>query len=108
LTDALIGRAGLHIKAIVESDKRLEKSFTWNHNGGGVTQLMTSNGLDDGESFWDVRGGSLRLTGVRADGREVSYGFRIAPNGVLELYQVVLQPDGLTANKRVIQRFGTA
>lgn len=108
LTDAIIGRAGLHIKAIVETDKRLEKSFTWNHSGGGVTQLMTSNGLQSGESYWDVRGGSLRLTGVRNDGREVSYGFRIAPNGVLELYQVVLQSDGITSHTRVIQRFGTA
>jgi cytoskeletal protein CcmA (bactofilin family) len=61
-----------------------EKSIRWNYGVNGVESLRTSN--LDAESFWEVMGGSLRITTHKdtSGSNYVSYGFRINQNDELE------------------------
>lgn len=67
------------------------KSFLWNYGANGTTVLGTSNITS--ESFWELQGGSLRLTCKRNVApanqpptiRDVSFGFRINEMDELEL-----------------------
>jgi len=80
------------------------KSIRWNHGTDGIDAMLTSN--VDKESFWDVRGGSIRMTHYKADEDEdIGYGFRI--NGNDELEMVRHYEDDL-GNKKTSQfiRFG--
>ena len=69
-----------------------KKFFKWRYNTAGTMDLGTSN-LET-ESFWDLQGGSLRMTKKRNYGtvsapvvKEVAFGFRINENDELELFK---------------------
>jgi hypothetical protein len=112
LTDAQVGSAGVTVNCEPptigsgpypatpsERAQRLqEKSLLWNYADGGDTV--------DAESFWELRGGPLRISKIRSDGWQVSWGMRIAQRGELELYQVLVPPDGTPPKFRVVSRFG--
>ena len=63
-----------------------DKTLLWNYGLHGIADLGTSN--MDGESFWDMKGGSFRITNQRVIGSNIvntSYGLRINQNDELEL-----------------------
>lgn len=79
---------------------RYEKSIKWFHGGNGVPALGGNDIL--GESFWNVRGGGLRITQVDAHtGDQVAFGFRINALHELEIYKMVTPPSGVAATARV-------
>lgn len=52
------------------------KHIQWNYGSNGIDALLTSN--IERESFWDVRGGSLRLSATKpTTGNDISMGLRI-------------------------------
>lgn len=66
----------------------------------------TSEECFDNESFWDVRGGDLRLSLQKDDNKQISFGFRIGARDELELikkYWSTTEGDYVT---KVISRFG--
>ena len=111
LSDAEIGRAGMFIRSQdTDIETRTEKSITWNHSTDGVAKLAKEDGLAR-ESFWEVRGGSLRLSSVLDDGKRVSWGFRIGQKGDLQVYQVISSKADAAGDEpptvaRVVHRFG--
>jgi hypothetical protein len=70
--------------ADAETARKYEKSVKWHNNSGGIDAMRTPLGMLD-EAFWEVRGGALRLTSPKPDGKEISYGFRINENEELEV-----------------------
>jgi hypothetical protein len=113
LTDPQIGRAGVVVYSLDSTAPKHEKSLTWNQGVAGIDKLAKEDGMCN-ESFWEVRGGALRLSAVLDDGKRVSWGFRIGNKGQLEVYQIVSQIiNGGASNEtevplacRVVQRFG--
>jgi hypothetical protein len=88
------------------NDPKYAKSFTWNYGRGdssnaGTLFLGTSN-LD--ESYWQVRGGSLRLSVTKSDGSDLSFGFRI--NDFDELELVKYYTSNLTLQQKRVAKFG--
>jgi hypothetical protein len=78
-----------------------EKSLAWRYGTSGVTALRTNR---DAESYWDLRGGHLRLTSFKTANSAVSYGFRINERDELEFVRYVT--DGSTITSKRIARFG--
>lgn len=69
-----------------------KKFLKWNYGSTGTIDLGTSNLTQ--ESFWDLQGGSLRLTKKKNFGtvtnpniKDLSFGFRINENDELELFK---------------------
>ena len=69
-----------------------KKFLKWNYGSTGTVDLGTSNLTQ--ESFWDLQGGSLRLTKKKNFGtvanpdiKDLSFGFRINENDELELFK---------------------
>lgn len=69
-----------------------EKFIKWNYNVNGTVDLGTSNATT--ESFWDLQGGSFRLSVPRNYGdssnpiiKDLSFGLRINHNDELELFK---------------------
>jgi hypothetical protein len=87
------------------NEVRFNKSLTWNYgsssSNAGTMYLGTSN-LD--ESFWQVRGGSLRLTVTKSNGSDVSFGFRI--NDFDELELVKYYTSNAVPQKKRVAKFG--
>lgn len=73
------------------------RSILWNWNQG-MQHLGTSN--IDNESFWDIRGGQLRISHSNAE-KEVAFGFRINDKDELE----IVKKTGAGTFKR-IAKFG--
>lgn len=97
--------AGIMVDGMPESGDpaiydRYEKSIKWFHSANGVPAL---GGNDiSGESFWNVRGGGLRITQVdEANGDQVAFGFRINALHELEIYKMVTPNGGVPATARV-------
>lgn len=67
-----------------EAERKYDKSVSWNYGTTGVDGLLTPEGVD-GEAFWEFRGGSMRLSAVKADGSKIAYGFRINSQDELEI-----------------------
>jgi hypothetical protein len=62
------------------------KAFTWNAGVDGITSLGTSN--LEREAFWNLEGGSLRLTKKRVEGGsviETAFGLRVNDHDELEV-----------------------
>lgn len=89
-----------------------EKSFKWNNGVDGVDVMGTSN--MDKESFWELKGGSLRMTmwryssnndGTIASSNEIGFGFRINNYNELEIVKKYMNNDQQYVYKR-IAKFG--
>jgi hypothetical protein len=78
-----------------------EKSLAWRYGTSGVTALRSNAQT---ESYWDIRGGHLRLTSYKTSDTAVAYGFRI--NGTDELELVRYTTDGNSVTSKRIARFG--
>lgn len=87
-----------------DDQKKYQKSIKWNYGTDGIDGMLTDQGID-GESYWDVRGGSLRLTGVKDNGDDLGFGMRINGNDELEMIRQFKDANG---NKKVTRfvRFG--
>ena len=77
-----------------------EKSLLWNYGDGlGMTGL---GGADlSNESYWELKGGSFRLTHVKGASNEITFGFRISANDDLELVKRVVSSSNVTY-KRIV------
>jgi len=87
-----------------------EKSVRWNYNVDGLMGLGTSN--IDNESYWEVKGGSLRLTHTKtkADGSfdsTVTFGFRINHLDEMELVKKFYNPSTSNYVFKRVAKFGT-
>ena len=80
-----------------------EKSLKWYKNVDGTPALGTEPGLST-EAFWEMRGGSFRLTNFTNATDFLSFAFRIGARNELEL--VKINSVGGTATHKVIGRFG--
>jgi hypothetical protein len=60
-----------------------QKSILWNFGNSGTEALGTANIAD--ESYWDVRGGSLRLSVTKSNGDDVAFVLRINDLDELEI-----------------------
>uniref|UniRef100_A0A6C0BEN4 Uncharacterized protein n=1 Tax=viral metagenome TaxID=1070528 RepID=A0A6C0BEN4_9ZZZZ len=89
------------------------KSFLWNYGTTGLPDIGTSN-LDK-EAFWELQGGSFRLTYQKNYGtsntpemRPLSFGFRINEQEELEIvkyfYNSNMSPPGMDIRR--VARFG--
>lgn len=72
-------------------EETYDKTFTWNYGNTGIGGLGTAEGLSN-ESYWEFKGGSMRMTHQRVipmDGsnivRDTSFSFRINELDELEL-----------------------
>jgi hypothetical protein len=96
---------------MVDHRERFEKSFLWKTpSTDGTRHLGTAAGLSN-EAFWDVRGGSMRLTHVNpSTGGEVSFNMRINHRDELEFVRRTMTPAGVEAYEQVLRvgqkRFG--
>lgn len=91
------------VQASAEAERRYAKGVSWNYGTTGVDGLLTSSGMD-GEAFWEIRGGSMRLSAVKADGTKIAYGFRINHQDELEI--VKRWVDGGNAFAARVAKFG--
>lgn len=87
-----------------------EKSVRWNYNVDGLMGLGTSN--IDTESYWEVKGGSLRLTHTKTkvDGSfdsTVTFGFRINHLDEMELVKKFYNPSTSNYVTKRVAKFGT-
>ena len=113
-------QAGLQIAGIPDAyptgyastDDIYEKSLKWNINGGFANMGYLQENMDndgirrDDEPFWELKGGAFHLSADQYNeaGTEiitVKYGFRINPNGELEIMKKI----GADPSKRVA-KFG--
>jgi hypothetical protein len=86
------------------------KSLLWNYGSAGLTTLGTEGGYDT-ESYWELLGGSFRLTHKRLEGqnsnlREVSFAFRINNFDELELVKRFYYASSNGYITKRIARFG--
>jgi hypothetical protein len=82
-----------------------QKSMKWNFGEGGIDDMLTNDGIDK-ESFWEFRGGSMRLTATKKDtGKDIGYGWRVNGNDELEMTRQFVDSNG---NKKITRfmRFG--
>ena len=90
--------------SILENQKQYEKSFRWNYGTDGIDEMLTDDGALK-ESYWDLRGGSFRLTSYKAStDEELGFGMRI--NGKDELEMVRFYDDNGTKKASAFVRFG--
>jgi|688.fasta_scaffold175633_2 hypothetical protein len=105
--------SGIYVSGIpaglsnVMGGSNYEKSIRWNYGSQGTLALGTSNVGD--ESFWDVKGGALKITHVKTDDQgnyedEIAFRFRINERDELELVKHYTQ-DNVSLTRRVA-RFG--
>ncbi len=91
---------------VQNDDARYLKSLTWNPGTNGTLDLGSSLKAAT-ESYWEVRGGHLRLTHCKdsSGSRKVSYVMRINDKDELEFVKMTLSNNVSIANK-VIAKFG--
>jgi hypothetical protein len=65
-----------------ESTANYEKSLKWRSGPGGSPSASN-------ESYWDLRGGHVRLSAPATANRAVSYGMRVNEREELEIYKLV-------------------
>lgn len=85
---------------IEENQEKYEKSMRWHYNVGGIDDMLTRDGLTK-ESYWEVRGGSLRLSAYKGDGTDISFGFRINERDELEFVKRWTDSSDVEHFKRV-------
>jgi hypothetical protein len=84
-----------------------EKSFRWNYGATGMNDLGTSN--MSAEAFWEVLGGSLRITNRKVSGSNVidtSFGFRVNELDELELTKKFWDSNLSQYRYKRLARFG--
>lgn len=91
LTDLEMDASGL----VVGGDEAMDKSLLWYNNTGGVADMGKHTSVDT-ESYWELKGGALRMTHSN-----ISFSFRIGENNELELVKKVG-----TGLHKVVARFG--
>jgi hypothetical protein len=82
-----------------------EKSFLWNYGTNGINKLGTAEGSNL-ESFWEIKGGSLRLTNSRYDAvstknLHTSFAFRVNNLDQMELVKIIENATGAPTYKRL-------
>jgi uncharacterized protein (DUF2345 family) len=88
-------KSGIVVSGGCNADAR---SILWNYNSG-IDFLGTANA--DSESFWEVKGGQLRISASNNSIGDIAFGFRINQLGELE----IVKKTGANAFKR-IAKFG--
>lgn len=87
------------------------KSLLWNYGSAGTTSLGTNAGIET-ESFWEMTGGSMRLThkkDMRGSGlgwKDVTFGFRINEYEELEIIKKYWNLSGSNYVFRRVAKFG--
>lgn len=101
---------GLPSGVTTDPFSKFDKSILWNfgQSNGIASDGAVGVGKADWtkESFWEVLGGSLRITCNRDSGLSSSYGFRINDKDELEIIKAS-QSNGIWSYKR-ISRFGVS
>jgi hypothetical protein len=97
---------GLPNNIVQNDDARYIKSLAWNPGTNGTLDLGNSLKAST-ESFWEVRGGHLRLTHCKdaSGSRKVSFVLRINDKDELEFVKITQSNNVSVANK-VIAKFG--
>ncbi len=98
---------GVPTVGLTPTDARHIKSVTWNHGSNGTADLGGPAKVTT-ESFWELRGGHLRLAHYKdnAGARKISYALRINDKDELEFVKVTLSNTVEVA--KVIARFGVS
>jgi hypothetical protein len=118
-TDGIVSNsgAGIAIDGIPASAVNLgsniqaayEKSFKWQYGVSGTEGLMTSAGLSN-ESYWELKGGHLRLTGNKVIGGSnittVSYSLRINELEEMEMVKTWYDSNVSQYVSKRVARFG--
>ena len=104
-------RSGLRVEGLpsnVSTDpaELYDKTFLWHSSTAGVQQLGTSNA--NAESFWEMRGGSMRLAHKKTNGTVVSYGFRINQQDELEIVKYTKTSTDAVPRYHRVAKFGRA
>ena len=88
------------------------KSLLWNYNVNGLPDLGTNQGIDT-ESFWELQGGSFRMTYKKNYGtsnvpnvKDVTFGFRINEFEELELVKRFYYASSNAYVMKRVARFG--
>jgi len=88
-----------------------DKTFNWNYGNTGIAGLGSEAGLSNNESYWEVKGGSFRMTHqkiVAAGGsniiQDISFTMRVNEFDELEFVKVVNSNNSTTFKR--IARFG--
>ena len=81
-----------------------EKSLLWNHGNGGIKEMGQWGDDNSIESFWELKGGSFRVTSVKSNMDEISFGFRINSSDQLELHKI--KKTGQSVIHTRIAKFG--
>ena len=98
---------GINQNTAAKNEQYYEKSIKWNHNQG----IYTNNSAT--ESFWEVKGGSLKITDMNpktflngdvATSKPVSFQIRINDKAELEIVKYYM--DGVTQKTSVVAKFG--
>lgn len=82
-----------------------EKSLQWNYNTAGVDGMLTRPGINT-ESYWELKGGRFQMTSTKANGKKVTFGFRINELDELEMIKVWDDAASDTVQTRRIAKFG--
>lgn len=85
---------------------RYEKSIKWKYGVTGTVDLGGPKIKADQESYWDVRGGQLRLTHQKASGNKIAFGWRVNNLDELEFVKFIMSGSNADKSHKVIAKFG--
>jgi hypothetical protein len=106
--DGVIGACGIVLDTVPASGAtpNSAKSLLWNNGAGGTADLLQGDATAATESYWELRGGQLRITAVDATGHDTWFALRLggAGGGRLEVVQSYYSP---TTGARVTRRVGS-
>lgn len=85
---------------------RYEKSIKWNYGVNGIVDLGGPKTNADKESYWDVRGGQLRITHQKASGNKLAFGWRVNNLDELEFVKFIISGSNSDKSHKVIAKFG--
>lgn len=97
---------GLPSNVATDPSALYDKSLLWHRSTAGVPQLGTSNA--NAESFWEMRGGSMRLAHKKVNGTVISYGFRINQQDELEIVKYTQTSGDPVPKYHRVAKFGRA
>jgi len=124
VSDDLVGQAGIVVEGMglktlaiptaASNIAAFEKSVKWNNGSAG----MYINNTAAAESFWEVKGGGVRITSSCAQldnatqsyitaSNPISFGFRInTSSGELEIYKMYIPSGQSTTTTTTVAKFG--
>jgi hypothetical protein len=106
--DEAIGACGMIVDTLpaAGATPNAAKSLLWNNGAAGTAGLLQGDATAATESYWELRGGQLRITSTDSNGHDVSFALRLGGDGGsrLEVVQSWFSP---TLGARVSRRVGS-